>query len=341
MTTSSSALPMTISMPMRVPHLQIHPQHVRYMQCKWKCWPLPFNIRRDPLQFRAAASSRRSKDRSFPKPEKLQKDEDDGEDLVDAALESLFSQLEKDLENDTLSDDEEITEEEMAKFEEELRGLSNAEAGDEITEEEMAKFEEELRGLSNAEAADEKALLDYAPLELEDYQLQKLAAALNVGRRKASIKKLTAEVGLERETVLELLRNPPPQLVLFQDREDTEKSIEDTDAVLTTKYNLESSEFQRKPSNSRLPSLAETEVQRNESEYQIIVNQRGWNTRKRLKKVQVATLEKVYQRTRRPTEAMVSNMVQLTKLPRKSILEWFDGKRAQEGTKFAYKKKQQ
>ena len=71
--------------------------------------------------------------------------------------------MEKDLEKGKLSDDEEITEEEMAKFEEELRELSNLEVGD------------------------EKALLDYAPSELEDYQLQKLAAALNVGRRKASV----------------------------------------------------------------------------------------------------------------------------------------------------------
>ncbi|KAH9297786.1 hypothetical protein KI387_029468, partial [Taxus chinensis] len=262
MAVSSSVLRMTISASISEQYLQYHSQHVPNLQCKWRCSPRPLSIR-----FRASASSGRKKGRSFPNPEKLQKDEEDDDDLADAALESLFSQLEKDLEKDELSDDEDIT------------------------EEEMAKFEEELSELSDIEADDEKALPDYSTLELEDWQLEKLAAALNLGRRKASIKKLTAEVGLEREIVLELLRNPPPRLLLFQD----------SDVLLSDKDNIESSESESNPSDSISPSLVETEAQNNEPESPIYMNLRGWRTKKRFKKVQIATLEKVYQCTRRPT----------------------------------------
>ena len=43
------------------------------------------------------------------------------------------------------------------------------------------------------------------------------------------------------------------------------------------------------------------EASKNEAEVPVFVNQMEWNRKKRMKKVQIATLEKVYRRTRRPT----------------------------------------
>jgi hypothetical protein len=81
-------------------------------------------------------------------------------------LEALFIQLEKDLEKDQLSDDDE---------------------NDMITDEEISKFEEELKEAISDIDDDEEALDEYPPLKLENWQLQKLAAALEVGRRKVSV----------------------------------------------------------------------------------------------------------------------------------------------------------
>uniref|UniRef100_A0A803MJQ9 Homeobox domain-containing protein n=1 Tax=Chenopodium quinoa TaxID=63459 RepID=A0A803MJQ9_CHEQI len=56
-----------------------------------------------------------------------------------------------------------------------------------------------------------------------------------------------------------------------------------------------------------------------------------WSARKRLKKVQVETLENVYRRTKRPTNTMISSIAHVTNLPRRRILKWFEDKRADEG----------
>ncbi|CAI0416722.1 unnamed protein product [Linum tenue] len=52
-----------------------------------------------------------------------------------------------------------------------------------------------------------------------------------------------------------------------------------------------------------------------------------WNAQKRLKKVHVQTLERVYRRTKRPTVSIVH----VTNLPRKRVVKWFEDKRTEEG----------
>ncbi|THG13019.1 hypothetical protein TEA_005131 [Camellia sinensis var. sinensis] len=61
------------------------------------------------------------------------------------------------------------------------------------------------------------------------------------------------------------------------------------------------------------------------------VMQKSWSARKRLKKVQVETLERVFDRTKRPTNAMISSIVHVTNLPRKKVVKWFEDKRAEHG----------
>lgn len=66
-----------------------------------------------------------------------------------------------------------------------------------------------------------------------------------------------------------------------------------------------------------------------------------WSAQKRLKKVQLETLERVYFRSKRPTNTMISSIVQVTNLPRKTIVKWFEDRREKDGVpdhRAAYKR---
>ncbi|XP_014751799.1 protein OVEREXPRESSOR OF CATIONIC PEROXIDASE 3 [Brachypodium distachyon] len=239
-------------------------------------------------------------------------DDDDG-------LEALFKQLEDDLKKDDLSvevddDDDEISEEDMARFEQVL-----AEAIGDIggTEESAADLVSDSKHVGNGEESD---------AELKNWQLRRLACALKIGRRKTSIKNLAGELGLDRGLVIELLRNPPPKLLLMSD------SLPD--------------EAPSKPQVEEIePSPVVDEVDATETKPQmdipIHVMSAEWSTQKRLKKVQLETLERIYLRSKRPTNTMVSSIVQVTSLPRKTIVNWFEDRREQDGVpdhRAAYKR---
>ncbi|ONK81014.1 uncharacterized protein A4U43_C01F24310 [Asparagus officinalis] len=61
------------------------------------------------------------------------------------------------------------------------------------------------------------------------------------------------------------------------------------------------------------------------------IKQTRWSMQKRLKKVHVETLERIYSRTKRPTNAMISSIVHLTNLPFKRVVKWFEDKRVEDG----------
>lgn len=300
--------PLAVVTPGRVSFWHAH--RLQSVQWRWRCRPCSMQARY--LTHFQVAASRSNRPLSSSKTKKAQKNEEDEESLGEDALEALFSQLEKDLEKDQLSDDDE---------------------NDIITEEEVSKFEEELKEALSDIEDDDEALDEYPPLKLENWQLQKLAAALEVGRRKVSVKKLTAELGLDREIVLDLLRNPPPELLLIQPVKENMGSTQT--AIIPDKDNVGSSGADSKPVDP-----TSNEASKNEAEVPMFVNQMEWNRKKRMKKVQIATLEKVYSRTRRPTDAMVDNIIHLTNLPRKAIVKWFSDKRTQDSPKVVYKKRQ-
>ncbi|KAI7726752.1 hypothetical protein M8C21_026429 [Ambrosia artemisiifolia] len=287
------------------------------------------------------------------------------EDIEEDAFEALFKQLEEDLKNDGLSfddDDDEITEEDLIKLERELEEALAAD--DELlglfddTEEE--KTEEEVKGkkvmnkkgttvtaliekeikIDNLEPEDEKNIdedeSDYeeededadgdededegeGPLELKRWQLRRLAYALKEGRRKTNIKNLAADLCLDRAIVLDLLRDPPPDLLMLSaslpDKAESrilEPVIKPEDAILLRN---ERDAINVKPT-TKVP---------------VHQMQNSWSAKKRLKKMHVETLEQVYRRSKRPTNAMISNIVHVTKLPRKKVLKWFEDKRGEDG----------
>ncbi|GAB4854119.1 hypothetical protein Ancab_022702 [Ancistrocladus abbreviatus] len=265
------------------------------------------------------------------------------EGLDEDAVEALFKQLEEDLKNDdgSLDDsDDEITEEELAMLEQELEEalaededlseLLNAKTDDA----EGGQGEEQAEELKEVEEEDED---EEKPLKLKGWQLRRLAYALKAGRRKTGIKSLAAEVCLDRAVVLELLRNPPPNLLMMSaalpDKKEPEPEPEPVflmplaEEPKPTISNLETEDTQSVSCDMTMKSAeSETRVKP-----PIHVLQSSWSAQKRLKKVQVDTLERVYRRTKRPTNAMISSIIQVTNLPRKRIVKWFEDKRAEEG----------
>ena len=126
-------------------------------------------------------------------------------DLDEDAFEALFNQLEEDLKNDSPSiddNDEEISEEDLARLERELEealgdddellGMFNS-ITDEIesnndAEEVGAEEEEEEEDEEEEEEEEEDDDEDEErPVKLKNWQLRRLASALKTGRRKTSV----------------------------------------------------------------------------------------------------------------------------------------------------------
>ncbi|PPS03905.1 hypothetical protein GOBAR_AA16754 [Gossypium barbadense] len=141
------------------------------------------------------------------------------------------------------------------------------------------------------------------------------------------IKTLAAELCLDRAVVLELLREPPPELLMISATlpdEPVKKELEpepEPEPMPETKH-VETLAFETTMDNVKHePKVKEP----------IHVMQQRWSAQKRLKKVQIDTLEKVYRRSKRPTNTMISSIVQVTNLPRKRVVKWFEDKRNEDG----------
>ncbi|XP_010541627.1 PREDICTED: protein OVEREXPRESSOR OF CATIONIC PEROXIDASE 3 [Tarenaya hassleriana] len=250
---------------------------------------------------------------------------EEGEEGDDDPFEALFNMLEEDLKNDDDGDDgEEISEEDLDAFAQELADLldvgdddgsitlSGSAAGD-------AHDGEEVVGEGHDDDDDDSEE-DERPLKLKNWQLRRLAYALKAGRRKTSIKNLAAELCLDRAYVLELLRDPPPNLLMLS-------------ATLPDETPPPVAVVPESNSPDPLPVESTEDVIEPEEKVKepVHVMQRKWSAQKRLKKVHVETMEKVYRRSKRPTNAMISSIVQVTNLPRKRVVKWFEDKRAEDG----------
>ncbi|CAN4115645.1 unnamed protein product [Withania somnifera] len=274
--------------------------------------------RRRSYSANSVITSSKKKKKSSPR-----KDTDEVDDIDEDAFEALFHLLEEDLKNDDLSlnDDDDITEEDLAKLERELEevlkddellGEIDSIANEKI-ESSQAEDEEVVGEGSSEEDEDEEMLV-----KLKNWQLKKLAYALRKGRRKLNIKNLAADLCLDRAVVLELLRNPPPNLVLLS----TTLPDEPVPTMLEPKS---------KPQETVPIEMSDAAKPEAKAETPVHVMQSSWSAQKRLKKVQLETLEQVYRRSKRPTNAMISSIVHVTNLPRKRVLKWFEDRRSEDG----------
>lgn len=221
--------------------------------------------------------------------------DEEEEDLDEDAFEALFNQLEQDLKNDglTLDDnDDDISEEDLARLE---RELEEALGGDDL---------EMFAGpLDNSEVDDHAEAEDggdddddvESPVELKRWQLRRLAVALKAGRRKTRIKSLAAELCLDRSIILELLRDPPPNLLLMS------ATLPDEPAQVRTVLEAETAPIDVAPHETTADAADPEPEPKPIEKVPLHLMRQRWSAQKRLKKVQVETLERVYRRTKRPT----------------------------------------
>ncbi|CAN8256656.1 unnamed protein product [Cochlearia groenlandica] len=260
----------------------------------------------------------------------------------DDPFEALFNLLEEDLKNDksTLDDDDkEISEEELDALAAQLAealggGEDDVDDGIDlfgsVTNDAVVVDDEDDGGGGeenddeDEEEEEEEEEEDERPSKLKNWQLRRLAYALKAGRRKASIKTLAAELCLERAYVLELLRDPPPKLLMLS------ATLPDEKPPVPAPDNSSRDPVPVEPS-SRGEEIAEAKPEEKVKDEAVHVMQQKWSSQKRVKKAHIETLEKVYRRSKRPTDAVVSSIIQVTNLPRKRVLKWFEDKRAEEG----------
>ncbi|CAM8919613.1 unnamed protein product [Rhodiola kirilowii] len=271
----------------------------------------------------AAFARRRKTDSVVASSSSSRKKKNVPNDVDGDAFEALFAQLEEDLKNDPSIEDEdgELTEEELAKLESEL-------------EEAMMEDDDLFKMLSAAasvtenddddnngeEDVEEEDGNEDKSVKLKSWQLRRLARALKVGRRKTSIKSLSAELCLDRALVLDMLRDPPPKLLMMSAMlSDEPVRPAYLEPVVTPRDIVEIV-----PEEKVVEPVADKKVP-------IHAMQSQWSTQKRLKKVQVQTLERVYRRTKRPTNTMINSIVHVTNLPRKKVVKWFEDKREEDG----------
>ncbi|ESQ41082.1 hypothetical protein EUTSA_v10013990mg [Eutrema salsugineum] len=264
----------------------------------------------------SSSSPKRNKKKSF------EGDDNGGGEEEDDPFEALFNLLEEDLNNDKASiDDEEISEEDLdalaAELAEALGGgddidgidLFGSATGDVVDHED------------DDDSEDDDIEEDERPAKLKNWQLRRLAYALKSGRRKTSIKNLAAELCLDRAYVIELLRDPPPKLLMLSATLPDEKSpVRAPENSSPDPIPVDSSE-----------DVVAVEPEEKVKDEAVHVMQQRWSAQKRVKKAHIETLEKVYRRSKRPTNAVVSSIVQVTNLPRKRVLKWFEDRRAEDG----------
>lgn len=106
------------------------------------------------------------------------------------------------------------------------------------------------------------------------------------------IKNLAADLCLDRAVVLKLLRDPPPNLVMLS------ATLPDKPA----KTIIQPVHVEKQEETVALETTADADS-KHEAEVKepVHVMQSNWSARKRLKKVQIETLEEVYRRSKRPT----------------------------------------
>ncbi|RZC92032.1 hypothetical protein C5167_027921 [Papaver somniferum] len=267
------------------------------------------------------------------------------------AIEALFNQLEEDLKSDAsfADGDDDLTEEDLARLEKELKEAFGEDADLfemlQLSEENIQNSDDAEDGEEDEEDEEEEEIDDddeeeeESPVQLKNWQLRRLATALKIGRRKISIQTLAAELCLDRDVVLELLREPPPNLFSCTGRIsviweayimelETPVSLAKNERITNEHVSTETIVDVPEPSVEASDGVLEPDPK---VKVPVHAMESRWSAQKRLKKVQTETLERVYLRSKRPTNALISSIVHVTNLPKKRVVKWFEDKRAEDG----------
>eukprot|EP00250_Pteridium_aquilinum_P004328 c14546_g1_i1 orf=101-1285(+) len=206
----------------------------------------------------------------------------------------------------------------------------NAEKGNENDDDDGVEDDDEGIDYDDEDFSDDDSE-EPRKVTLQRWQLRKLAAAAALGRRKVHIKSLAADLQLDRDDVLYFLKTPPPELLMVASEMEEEDRGEDEDDEPVSNEEEIMADDEETDMNQSISTNDGLDLEEVEEVQKQTYGPRDWMKGKRLKKVNKATLERVYKRSKWPSNAMVENLVKATNLPRVRILEWFEEERAKSG----------
>ncbi|MCO5557201.1 hypothetical protein L7F22_010761 [Adiantum nelumboides] len=142
------------------------------------------------------------------------------------------------------------------------------------------------------------------------------------------IKSLAAELKLDRDDVIFFLKNPPPELLMAVSV--IEENADEDNKLVTDEAEVDA-DFGTMDGSVTALLNDDLHMQKARETQKPTYGPRDWYKGKRLKKTNLMTLQRVYKRTRRPTNTMIESLVHVTHLPRARILEWFEEERVRSG----------
>eukprot|EP00249_Psilotum_nudum_P015668 c25459_g1_i1 orf=840-1853(-) len=246
-----------------------------------------------------------------------------------SAWEASLGQLESDVENNAEGDEgESFTEEELLQFQQELEvalgqysdneSLSNLErhivnnkditaenkfpkGGSREIKQESSSGQYEQHNTVDWENKVQKEFEVSEVVRLEKWQLRRLAAALELGRRRVQVKSLAAEVGLDRKDVLSFLKNPPVELLTMSNlQEDILELEKDNEAQLEKKVPGSNSRNCKSKIDDGWASRRRSKMEESRGD-SLVTCPKNLPRKKRIKKQYLATFELVFKRTKWPT----------------------------------------
>lgn len=119
------------------------------------------------------------------------------------------------------------------------------------------------------------------------------------------VKALAADLGMDRADVLSFLRNPPPELLLMS------ASLDEESAERTASSKLAEASGRMKPSKVVTPEKREPELKPATAGGP--QGPKSWHSNKRLRKEHIATFERVYRQSQRPSVSFILSKVYVHK----------------------------
>ncbi|CAI7747161.1 unnamed protein product [Closterium sp. NIES-53] len=290
---------------------------------------------------------------------------------LEAAIEALFAQLASDLEADADVDgtgfaagdvDVELDDDELAALQVELDAAlaemtaeyveSGAIVGqgqedpmgkrsDKSTQKGGSLRDNDWQGEEEEDAEEESSGAREGArreVQLQRWQLKKLALAVQKGRRHINVKALAAEAHLPRRDVLAFLRHPPDIYALFPDLPSPStppapgEGAGEQEAAVVAQSGAAGAQGEGRGVGEKGGGEGKGADRLGMSEEGKKEWQERWKKGKRIRQEHLSTLEAVYQRSKYPTNAVVANLVSVTHLPRRRILQWFEDRRARTET---------
>ncbi|KAI3429507.1 hypothetical protein D9Q98_005596 [Chlorella vulgaris] len=164
--------------------------------------------------------------------------------------------------------------------------------------------------------------------DLEDWQVTKLKQALTKGRRQVEVEKMSKDLGVPRQTVLQWLKDAPKpdpaQASLSEARAAAQQAVAERQVV------LEEAQAQRQaaaPSSSTPFKGTAAAARRSGSGGSRTPVWKQYAKKKALGKQAEATLEMIFSRTQWPSDEAIGSLWELHRLPRDKVVEWFQLRR--------------